>query len=209
MLDNKETVYILEDDEAIIHALEWLFDSVQLKYCVFTDSEKFLKEYQTSWHGCILMDIRMPKMSGIRVQEELNAQNNKLPILFITGHGDIATAVRTMKAGAFDFITKPFHNETLLEQVQKAIAQSRRENSSMCEKENFNSLLHILSARERQILAYIQEGKLNKQIAVELNLSLSTIELHRANVMKKLHVKSLADLIKKMTLFQIDCKAPA
>ncbi len=190
MLD-QSTVFIIDDDEAVCEALAWLLKSVQLPCKIYHDGLSFLNEYPTGAKGCIILDIRMPGISGLDLQLELNKQQSTLPIIFITGHGDIPMAVKAMRAGAFDFITKPFHNQTILEQIQRAIRQQNSSPSPL-----FAKRLATLSARERTILEYMMAGKMNKEIAFELNIALSTVELHRAKLMQKLATKNLVELIK-------------
>lgn len=193
---NKPKVYIVEDDNAICQALLALFKSVQLEVETFSSAHAFLEAYNPSWLGCILLDVRLPTMSGLELQEKLLAQGNKLPLIFMTGYADVPMSVRAMKAGAFDFITKPFNNQLLVEQVQKAIAASLSAKPTQTESPDFSSL----TARERDVLNHLADGKLNKEIAVLLNISISTVELHRARIMQKMHAKTLAELIKKYVL---------
>jgi two-component system response regulator FixJ len=198
------TVFIVEDELAIGKILLHLFESVQLHAELFSDGQVFLEKYDANRRGCILTDIRMPRLSGLELQEQLVLRDNLLPIVFMSGHGDISMAVRAMKSGAFDFITKPFHNQTLLDIVQKAIQLN------MTEKSQENSVLiddihhrfAQLTPRENEVLKLITEGKLNKQIAYMLSISISTVEMHRANIMKKMKVKTLADLIKLSIKFE-------
>lgn len=189
---NKSTVFIVEDDAAVADALCCLFKSIKLPVIHYPDAKAFLGEFEPTRTGCLVLDVRMPGMSGLDLQEQLKQRHNTLPIIFITGHGDIPMAVRAMKAGAFDFITKPFNNHLLLEQVQRAIALCPQLN----ENNKIKSKLASLTPREQQILALIANGRVNKQIAQELAIAVSTVELHRSNLMKKMQVKTMADLIK-------------
>lgn len=189
---NEPTVFIVEDDQAVADALCCLFNSINLRVAHFSDAYQFLAQFNSQQRGCILLDVRMPGMSGLDLQERLKQQNNLLPIIFITGHGDIAMAVRAMKVGAFDFFTKPFNNQLLLEQVQRAIALNEKNSATGLSK----SKLALLTPREQQVLTLIANGKVNKQIANELAIAVSTVELHRSNLMKKLQARTVADLIK-------------
>ena len=186
------TVFLVEDDQAVADALCYLFDSINLPVMHFSDAYQFLAQYNAQRKGCLLLDVRMPGMSGLDLQERLKEQHNLLPIIFITGHGDIPMAVRAMKAGAFDFITKPFNNQELLERVQRAIAA----NEQATEAGRSKSKLALLTPREQQVLILIASGKVNKQIAHDLSIAVSTVELHRSNLMRKLQAKTVADLIK-------------
>jgi two-component system response regulator FixJ len=190
---NNPTVFIVEDDQAVADALTCLFNSIKLPVEHFSDAYQFLEHFNPKRKGCLLLDVRMPGMSGLDLQERLKQQyHNYLPIIFLTGHGDIAMAVRAMKAGAFDFIVKPFNNHVLLEQVQRAIALKPQ----LDQVHNTKTKLATLTPREQQILSLIVNGRVNKQIANELSIAVSTVELHRSNIMKKMQAKSIAELIK-------------
>ena len=193
-------VYVVEDDYAICNALEWLFKTINLNSQIFVNGQECLNNYKSDWYGCFLIDIRMPIMGGLELQERLNELNNKLPIIFITGHGDIPLAVRAMKSGAFDFVTKPFNNQILLEQIQKAIETSKQRMNKIDKK--FIEGYKKLTRRELEVLECIIAGQLSKKIAVTLNISISTVELHRSNLMQKLSVKSVVDLVKNYILHQ-------
>jgi two-component system response regulator FixJ len=187
------TVFIVEDDQAVADALTCLFDSIKLPVEHFADANQFLERFDPKRKGCLILDVRMPNMSGLDLQEKLKQQYHyHLPIIFITGHGDIAMAVRAMKAGAFDFLVKPFNNQQLLEQVQRAIALKPQ----LDNVEKIKAKLATLTPREQQILTFIVNGSANKQIASELAIAVSTVELHRSNLMKKMGAKTVADLIK-------------
>lgn len=201
-------VYIIEDDTEVCEALNWLLKSVDLKTKTYHDSSAFLLDFNPNSQegcGCILLDIRMPKLSGLQLQQELNHRHNHLPIIFLTGHGDISMAVNAMRSGAFDFITKPFNNQMLLEQIQKAIIHCREIQSKSPHKSHeLTSKLKQLTVREKEILEYIIAGKMNKEIASDLNIALSTVELHRSKVMRKLEVKNIVELVKNYMRTQ-DC----
>jgi two-component system response regulator FixJ len=189
------TVFVVDDNNSICQALEWLFSSINLNVKTFNCPLLFLKEYNPMKRGCIVIDVRMPGMSGLELVERLKALHNRLPIIVITGHGDIPMAVRAMKAGAIDFISKPFNDQYLLEQIQYAIKKNVADcMTDSCE--NISGKISSLTYRERQIFDLIIQGQLNKQIAIKLNIAMSTVELHRARVMKKMQVKTLAQLVK-------------
>lgn len=189
------TVFIIDDDEAVCESLSWLLTGIQLNVEIYHDGLAFLSAYRPHANGCIVLDIRMPGISGLDLQDELNKRHNRLPIIFITGHGDIPMAVKAMQAGAFNFITKPFHNQTLLEQIQRAIRQQKAPAQIQ-----FAESLSKLTQREKTILEQIVAGKMNKEIAHELGIALSTVELHRSKLMQKLGVKNVAELIKSYIL---------
>lgn len=189
-------IYIIDDDADLCQALCWLFDSVKLKVETFSNGRKFLEAYDSSWYGCLLIDVRMPEISGLELQDRLNAKKNKIPIIILTGHGDTPMAVRAMKAGAFDFILKPVDSQYLLDQVQKVLFNEKLRQQATLQQESWMKRLSSLSPREHQILELIVAGKLNKTIAYECNISISTVELYRSRIKQKMQVKSLAELIK-------------
>lgn len=192
MSNPTDVIYIIDDEEDLCKALRWLLESVDLKVVSYNSALDFLKEYQTTWRGCLLIDIRMPLMSGLQLQEKLNDLGNVIPIIMISGHGDISMAVRAMKAGAVDFITKPFNDQILLEQIHTALSLSKQLQNKQSTLTRFRSL----TTREQQIMLGVVAGKMNKQIAHDLNISPKTVELHRAHVMQKMGAKTFADLIK-------------
>lgn len=202
MNSNTATVFIIEDERIICEALTYVFASVCLSIEIYANAKDFLAAYDPKRVGCILLDVRMPQMSGLELQEELNARNNQLPIIFMTGHGDVPMAVRAMKAGAFDFIIKPFNNQVLLDQVQRAIALQPKLQDRM----HFQELLQTLTPREKEVLKLVVDGKMNKQIAHILEISISTVELYRSHVMNKLKADSLAELVKKYLYYGQDAK---
>ncbi len=197
----KLVVFVVDDDSALCQSLSWLLESVGLAVEAFTSAQDFLDIYDQTQCGCLLLDIRMKGMSGFELQEKLNSLNNRLPIIMMTGHGDIPMAVRAMKAGAVDFIAKPFNDQLLLDLVQKVLLEeAEKKDAIFAPAKSDNSILverySSLTTREREIMERVVDGKLNKQIAYELGISMKTVELHRAHVMQKMQVKSLADLVK-------------
>lgn len=192
MTKNNPTIFIIDDEVNVCNALSWLFKSVQFNVEAYENAQLFLEKYNHEKQGCIIMDVRLPGMSGLELLEQLKTQRSNIPVIIITGYGDIQMAVRAMKAGAVDFILKPFNDQCLLETVQKCISKTVSTNSIDLIQERIN----ILSDRERQIINLILDGKLNKQIAYELSISISTVEAHRANIMHKMQAKNVAQLIK-------------
>jgi two-component system response regulator FixJ len=200
MMPSKQpTIFVVEDDEVVCKSLRWLFESVNLPVEIFNTATAYLSAYDPTRYGCLLIDIRLPDMSGLTLQEKLAQKNNPIPIIIITGHGDVTLAVRAMKTGAKDFILKPFDNGLLLEKIQEILLEYQEQYTS---RQQFSDGFIKLTARERGVLELVVAGKLNKQIAAEFNLSLSTIEQHRAHIMQKMGVKSLAELIKMYVLFK-------
>jgi two-component system response regulator FixJ len=195
-MHSNATVFVVDDDPAIRQSLRWLIESVGLNVKVFSTAQEFLEGYDPSTPGCLVLDIRMPGMSGLDLQNELATREIQVPIIIITGHAEVPVAVRALKAGAMDFIEKPFSDQLLLDRIRRAIevdAQSRRVRSEQAE---VAARLGQLTPRERQVMDLVIAGKANKVIASELGLSPKTVEVHRAHVMKKMQVASLADLVR-------------
>jgi len=190
------TVYIVDDDQAIRHAMELLMRSVGLDYQIFHSADDFLSGYSNDRAGCLVLDIRMPGMGGLELQEKLNDMGSTLPIIFITGHGDVPMAVEAMQKGAVDFIQKPFRDQELLDRIGEALKTDQERRSEREEKAEVLERIGKLTNRERQVLDLVVTGKPNKVIAYELGVSQRTVEIHRARVMEKMQAKSLADLVR-------------
>ena len=193
---NEPTVFIVDDDQAVARSLRWLIESVQLKVETFASAQAFLDGYATTKPGCLVLDVRMPGMSGIELQERLTVQRIRVPIIFITGHGDVQMAVRAVQAGAFDFIEKPFNDQDLLDRIQRAISFDSEQRARDSLRARLSALLASLTPREREVLNLVVEGMSNKAVANTLGLSSKTVEVHRAKVMEKMHARSVADLVK-------------
>jgi len=189
-------VYVVDDDQAMVESLSWVIQSVGLIAKTYTRAQDFLEDYDPGQHGCILLDVRMPGMSGPELQTKLNMLGATMPIIFISGHGDVPLAVRVMKAGATDFLTKPFNDQILLESINKALRVDKTNREKLQESAQAEAKFALLSPREVQVLQGIVAGKQNKVISAELNISLKTVEAHRASVMKKMGVKSVPELVK-------------
>jgi RNA polymerase sigma factor (sigma-70 family) len=192
----KFTVYIVDDDQAIRHAMELLMRSVGLEYEIFHSGDDFLKDYTNDRAGCLVLDIRMPGLGGLELQEKLNELGSTLPIIFITGHGDVPMAVEAMQKGAVDFIQKPFRDQELLDRISEAVKTDQERRSAREEKAEVRERIGKLTNREHQVLDLVVTGKPNKVIAYELGVSQRTVEIHRARVMEKMQAKSLADLVR-------------
>jgi RNA polymerase sigma factor (sigma-70 family) len=192
----KSTVYIVDDDQAIRHAMELLMRSVGLDYEIFHSADDFLSNHSNDRAGCLVLDIRMPGLGGLELQEKLNDTGSTLPIIFITGHGDVPMAVEAMQKGAVDFIQKPIRDQELLDRVSEALTTDQQRRSAREEKAEVLSRIEKLTNRERQVLDLVVTGKPNKVIAYELGVSQRTVEIHRARVMEKMQAKSLADLVR-------------
>ncbi len=189
-------VYVVDDDTAMAESLSWIIESVGLKSKIYTCAQDFLNAYNPDQHGCLLLDVRMPRMSGPELQTKLLALSAKIPIIFISGHGDVPLAVRIMKAGAVDFLTKPFNDQVLLESINRALRSDKINREKQQENAQAEAKFALLSPREVQVLQGIVAGKQNKVISSELNISLKTVEAHRASVMKKMSVRSVPELVK-------------
>ena len=185
-------VYIVDDDHAVRNALKLLFRTADLEVEAFESADAFLEQADLTQRCCVLLDIRMPGMTGAALHEELLRRNVRVPVIFITGHGDIPMAVDAMRKGAFDFIEKPFDDERLLSQVLAAL--ERREPEKI---ESTPSLDDLLSLRQREVLQRVLDGKPSRQIAQELDISVKTVEFHRARIMQKLGVKTAAELFRR------------
>jgi len=194
--DKKSTVYIVDDDQAIRHAMELLMRSVGLVYEIFHSGDDFLSNHTNDRAGCLVLDIRMPGLGGLELQEKLNEMGSTLPIIFISGHGDVPMAVEAMQKGAVDFIQKPFRDQELLDRISEAIETDQERRSAREEKSEVLGKIEKLTNREHQVLDLVVTGKPNKVIAYELGVSQRTVEIHRARVMEKMQAKSLADLVR-------------
>lgn len=190
------TVYIVDDDEAVRDSLRWLLEANTYRVKAFSSAEAFLSEYREDQSGVLIVDVRMPGMSGLQLQEELLARNSLMPVVFITGHGDVPMAVNTMKKGAVDFLEKPFNETDLREIVSRMFEQANLNLRKVIAQREHDAMIARLTAREQQVLERIVAGRLNKQIADDLGISIKTVEAHRANIMEKLQVTTVADLMK-------------
>ncbi len=197
---DESIVYVIDDDQAMVESLSWVIESVGLRVKTYTRAQDFLGEYDPQLPSCLLLDVRMPGMSGPELQLRLNELSlegiSVPPIIFISGHGDVPLAVRVMKAGAVDFLTKPFNDQILLESINKAIRTDKATRDKRQESAEAHAKFALLSAREAQVLQGIVAGKANKVISAELKISLKTVEAHRASLMKKMDVKSVPELVK-------------
>ncbi|MFQ5617528.1 MAG: response regulator transcription factor [Rhodospirillales bacterium] len=197
------TVFVVDDDQAVRRFLCGLIASVDLRVEAYASAREFLDAYEPGRPGCLLLDIRMPGMSGLELQKELTERAIRLPVIILTGHGDVQVAVHAMKAGAVDFIEKPFNNELLLDRIQKAVAKSVDAGSSRVRRDQIMARVERLTPRERQVLDMVVAGETNKGVARRLDISERTVEIHRSNAMAKMQAKSLADLVKMVTILDL------
>lgn len=193
---NELAIAIVEDDEAVRDSLQWLLEGQGFKVQAFADADTFLKHWQPAQIGCIVLDIRMPGMTGIELHDELIAQGHDVSVVFITGHGDVPMAVGRLKKGAVDFLQKPFDHHELCLLARSAIESAQIRRASAKATDIQREKLAKLTQREAQVLERIVAGRLNKQIADDLSISIKTVEAHRANVMDKLGARTMADLMK-------------
>lgn len=196
MTPKKGTVYVVDDDEAVRDSLQWLLEGKDYRVRCFESAEAFLARYDPREVACLIVDIRMTGMTGLELQDRLIERKSPLPIVFITGHGDVPMAVNTMKKGALDFIQKPFNEESLLVIVERMLDHAREAFADHQQAASRDALLSKLTGRESQVLERIVAGRLNKQIADDLGISIKTVEAHRANIMEKLNANTVADLLK-------------
>ena len=196
-------VLIVEDDASMRRALTNLFQSVGLGVAVFGSASEMLQDKLPDIASCLVLDIRLPGLSGLDFQAELTKANIHIPVIFMTGHGDIPMTVRAMKGGAVDFLTKPFRDQDMLDAVVTAIDRDRQRRETDKIIANLRALLETLTPREREILALVSSGLMNKQIAAELGLAEITVKIHRGHIMKKMGSKSLADLVRKAEMLGI------
>lgn len=192
----KATVFVVDDDQAMRNSLKWLIESVGVQVESFSSADDFLGQYQAGRSGCLVLDVRMPGMSGLDLQDYLVENNIRIPVVIITGHGDVPMAVRAMKSGAIDFIEKPFNDEALLDAIRRAIAFEEQQRNHQSEHIQVKKRLSSLTPREREVMDMVTEGKSNKEIANTLGVSAKTIEAHRARVMEKMQAGSLAELVR-------------
>lgn len=197
MTDRTTTVFVVDDDPSVLRGIERLLRGAGLKAEVFATAQAFLDAYRHDVTGCVILDLAMPELDGLRLQQQLMERGSVLPIIFLTGHGDIPTSVRAMKQGAADFLTKPVDAEKLLDAVQRSLQQCPILLAARREAADFEQRLATLTAREREVLNHLLSGALNKQIAASLGTVEKTIKFHRAHIMQKMGTPTLAALVSR------------
>jgi two-component system, LuxR family, response regulator FixJ len=194
------TVFVVDDDPAMRQSLRWLLQSVGLAVETYATAEAFLTTVDSARPGCLVLDVRMPGMSGLHLQEELKNRGIVLPIIVVTGYAEVPTAVRALKSGAIDFIEKPFSDQLLVDSVRHALELDQEARATEAERSEITARLALLSTREHEVMERVTDGKPNKVIATELGIGEKTVEVHRANVMRKMCVNSVAALIRLVLL---------
>jgi FixJ family two-component response regulator len=206
--DKESVVLVIDDDASIQRALGNLFQSVGLKVEMFGSASEMLQAKLPNVASCLVLDVRLPGLSGLDFQAELAKANTHIPIIFMTGHGDIPMTVRAMKGGAVDFLTKPFRDQDMLDAVVTAIERDRKRREADQIAAHLQALFETLTPREREVLALVSSGLMNKQVAAELGLAEITVKLHRGHIMRKMGAKSLADLVRKAETLGINRNKP-
>ncbi|MEM7020553.1 MAG: response regulator [Pseudomonadota bacterium] len=204
-MESEQKVFIIDDDEGIRDGLSLLLETVGQPCELYSSAPDFLESYDENMHGCLVLDIRMPRMSGLELQKKLHELNSTLPIIFITGHGDIPMAVEAMRHGALDFIRKPFREQDLLDRINEALAYDADRQQQQLDQKQLQDKVATLSEREHEIFHRVADGEMNKVIASDLGISERTVEVHRSQVMKKLGVRTIAQLVRfKIELESLD-----
>lgn len=198
----ENTVFVVDDDQAVLDSLGMLLRSMKIGCQLFASAQDFLDAYQADWQGCIVLDIRMPGMSGMELHRHLVEQHATMPVIFVTGHGDVPMAVEAMHNGAFDFIQKPYRDQDLLDRINQALAWDEEHRSQEDRKRELLERSQSLTPREREVMECVVRGLANKVIAMDLDLSQRTVEIHRARVMEKMRARSLAELVRMSMAIQ-------
>src|SRR5262245_24378801 len=196
MKDSPQTVIVVDDDDAVRNSLRLLLKSAGINAEAAGSAQEYLSRYDATQGGCLLLDVRMPGMSGLELQQQLNLRGATIPVIFITGHGDVPMAVEAMQHGAFDFLQKPFRDQDLIDRIQRALERDARNRSALAQHKKIRERIASLTPREREVLALMTRGKPNKVMAAELGVSQRTVEIHRARVMEKSGADSLAHLVR-------------
>jgi two-component system response regulator TtrR len=205
-MNAKPLIHVVDDDDAMRDSLVWLLDDGRYEVRTYPSGEEFLERFSSSTPACIILDIRMPGISGVEVHEHLGRQGTLTPVIFVTGHGDVPMAVEAIKRGAFDFIEKPFNEQKLTSIIERAIEEDAKNAGISARQGEISARLAKLSPREREVLDLVVAGKMNKTIADVMNISIKTVEAHRSKVMEKMGARSLAELVQ--AVMQAGARAP-
>ena len=198
------TVFVVDDDEGVRNSLRFLLKSVGLASRTLSSATEFLDTYRPNQPGCLVLDVRMPGMSGLELQQQLNVRGATIPVIFITGHGDVPMAVEAMQHGAFDFLQKPFRDQDLIDRIQRALERDVRSRTALAEHAKIRQRIASLTPREREVMTLMTQGKPNKIMAADLGVSQRTVEIHRARVMEKSGATSLAQLVRMVMDLQAE-----
>ena len=201
-VESEQTVYVVDDDASARDSLCWLLGTEKLRSRAFASAGEFLDGWSGDWSGCVTLDIRMPDMSGLQVQQELLRRGNRMPVIVLTGHADVPIAIRAMKLGAYDFLEKPYSDSELLDAVHSALAHEREQDRSNSEQASALRALENLTEREREVMRLVVDGSTNKAVAAELGISEKTVEVHRARVMRKTGAATFSALVRLGLLLQ-------
>ena len=196
MKEKPSTVYIVDDDSGVRSSIRMLLKSIGIAATSLASAQEFLDAFDASQPGCLVLDIRMPGMSGMELQQQLSLRGAIIPVIFITGHGDVPMAVEAMQHGAFDFLQKPFRDQDLIDRIQKALVRDRESRAALQKHSQIREKLEALTPREKDVLKLLIKGQQNKVMAAELGLSQRTVEIHRAHIMDKTGANSLAQLVR-------------
>lgn len=205
MTEARATIYIVDDDEAVRESLRLVLSSVGLPVQLHSSAQDFLARYDVRQPGCLVLDIRMPGTSGLELQQQLNLRGATIPVIFISGHGDVPMAVEAMQHGAFDFLQKPFRDQDFIDRVQRALERDASQRTTLEHTDRLRERFESLTPRERSVLELVAAGHSNKLIAAQLHVSQRTVEIHRARVMEKMQAQSLAQLVRMM----LELESPA
>ncbi len=197
------TIYVVDDDAGVRNSLRWLIESAGFRAATYAAAKEFLKGYDWEVPGCLILDVRLSGQSGLDLQKQLIAKGIEIPVIMVTGHGDVPTAVRAMHGGALDFIEKPFNDQLLLDRVREAVALDIRNRAERAKRADIAARLALLTPREREVLERVVDGRANKQIAEELGISTKTVEAHRAHFMEKMRAESLAELVQLVKAVEV------
>jgi two-component system response regulator FixJ len=205
-MNSEPTVFVVDDDQAMRNSLKWLIESIGMEVRTYGSADEFLRSYYPGRFGCLLLDVRMPGMSGLDLQAHLARGDSQLPVIIITGHGDVGMAVKAMKAGAVDFIEKPFHDEDLLSSIRDALDHDEKQRVLQSQRAQIAARLAELTPREHEVMDMVTEGRANKEIAAVLGVTAKTVEAHRARVMDKMRARSLAELVRMALIAEGDAQ---
>jgi len=195
-MSDEPTVFVVDDDKEVRESVRWLIESVGLAVQTFDSAKAFLDAYDPDQPGCVVLDVRMPEMSGPELQKKLLAEGIEIPTIIVSAYGSVAVAVDAMKHGAVDFIEKPFSDQAMLDRIQQAIEKDRQQRRRRAQQAKAAARINVLTAREREVMGLVVEGKPTKQIAVDLRISAKTVEAHRAHIMREMGADSIAELVR-------------